>query len=241
MAANAAGEIRRAPRIAIAAAPWTWRIRERTLIVAPPAPYRVIGWAPLGGGMTRANAIMNHQIALNDRAATEAPGPYLRRLASRFGLDPRRTVAMMTGADITRAGFATIRRDGFAASAWCSAGCSNALRVGDRATVATTAVGTINLIVAIGRPLTDAAMAEALQIAVEARVAAVIDAGVASARSGAPATGTGTDCVAIAAPEIATGKRAGAIVYCGKHTLAGEMIGRAALRACATALMRSRG
>lgn len=146
---------------------------------------------------------------------------------------------MMTGADIGRAGFATVRRAGFTVGAWCSAGCSNALRVGDRASVDAPVAGTINLIVAISRSLTDSALAEALQIAVEARVAAVIDARIASVRSGAPATGTGTDCVTIAAPDGAARSRVGAIVYCGKHTLPGEMIGRAVLRACAAALARS--
>jgi adenosylcobinamide amidohydrolase len=241
MAANAAADIRRAARRQAAVAPWSWRIHDRTLIVELPVPYRVIGWAPLGGGLVRASAILNHRIAMDDRAATEAPRAYLRRVARQLGFDPGRTIAMMTAADIPRAGFATIRRGGLIASAWCSAGCSNALRVGDRATAGTPAAGTINLIAAINRPLTDAALAEALQIAVEARVAAVLDAGIKSVRSGASATGTGTDCVAIAAPEIAAANRAGAIVYCGKHTLIGETIGRAALRACAAALARSIG
>jgi adenosylcobinamide amidohydrolase len=111
--------------------------------------------------------------------------------------------------------------------------------VGDRATAGAPIAGTINLVVAISRSLTDSALAEALQIAVEARVAAIFDAGIASLRSGAPATGTGTDCITIAAPERAARSRADAIIYCGKHTLAGEIIGRAALRACAAALARS--
>ena len=76
--------------------------------------------------------------------------------------------------------------------------------------------GTINIIVTINQPLTRAAMAEALQIAVEARVAAIHDGGSGEHESGAIATGTGTDCIAVAAPVPAS--RANSIVYCGKHT-----------------------
>jgi adenosylcobinamide amidohydrolase len=97
--------------------------------------------------------------------------------------------------------------------------------------------GTINIIVTINQPLTRSAMAEALQIAVEARVAAVSEAGVASVRSGAIATGTGTDCITVAAPMPAS--RANSIIYCGKHTLPGELIGRAVMRSCAVAIARA--
>jgi adenosylcobinamide amidohydrolase len=104
----------------------------------------------------------------------------------------------------------------------------------DRHKLRTLKPGTINLIVAINQPFTRSAMAEALQIAVEARVAAIHDAGVVSVRSGAIATGTGTDCIAVAAPISAS--RATSVAYCGKHTLAGELIGRAVMRSCAVAI-----
>ena len=80
-------------------------------------------------------------------------------------------------------------------------------------------------------------MIEAVQIAVEARVAALHDAAVMSLRSSTPATGTGTDCVAVAAPIPQA--RTDAIIYCGKHTLPGELIGRAVIRSCAVALARA--
>jgi len=198
------------------------------------APFRVLGWAPLGAGFKRARAIANHQVLRDDRSATDAPRDYLRRLVRAMGLEPHAAVAVMTGASIRRVAYASAMRGTLAAGAWCTAGCSNALRVGDRATVADTRPGTINLIVAVNEPLSDGATAEALQIATEARVLAVYEAGVISTRSGKPATGTGTDCIVIAAP---AGNHAHP--YCGKHTLAGELIGRAALASCTKALKRS--
>lgn len=195
------------------------------------APFRVLGWAPLGAGLRRARAIANHQVFEDDRGATDAPRDYLRRLMRRLALDPRATVAMMTGASVRRAVYSAAHRGALAAGAWCTAGCTNALRVGDRATVADTRPGTINLIVAVNEPLSEGAMAEALQLATEARVLAVQEAGVISTRSGKPATGTGTDCIVIAAPI-----RGQPHPYCGKHTLIGELIGRAALASCMKAL-----
>lgn len=161
-------------------------------------------------------------------------------------------VGMMTGAQVARLGHASLRRDGLTVGAWCTAGCSNALRVGDRSTAGVPRAGdaqcpqarrirpgTINIIVTINQPLTRSAMAEALQIAVEARVAAVHDAGVKSIQSGGIATGTGTDCIVVAAPVADRSDRANSILYCGKHTLTGELIGRAVMRSCATAIARA--
>ena len=177
--------------------------------------------------------VVNHQVGENDRIATESPRPYLRGIVRELGFDSRTAVAMMTGAKVRRAVHSSVARGSLRASAWCTAGCSNALRVGDRATFNEAPLGTINLIVALNQPMEPSAMAEAIQIATEARVLAVQQAGVLSKRSGKPATGTGTDCIVIAAPIGTPAHR-----YSGKHTLAGELIGRAVLKSCVTALAR---
>ncbi len=215
--------------------PWRWRITARTLIVRFPVPYRTLGWAPLGGGYARTRLISNHQVDKSDRRATEAPQIVLRRWIRALEPGAGAAVSMMTGAQVGNAVYVCVRRGALAVAAWCTAGCSNALRAGDRATVADTRPGTINLIVAINEPLGDAALAEAIQIATEARVLAVQQTALMSTRSGLPATGTGTDCIVIAAP---AGPRAHP--WCGKHTLLGELIARAALKSCARALARSR-
>jgi adenosylcobinamide amidohydrolase len=201
-------------------------------------PYRTLGWAPLGGGYARTRLISNHQVDRDNRRATEFPRAYLRRRIR--ALEPgaaaaASTVAMMTGAQVADAAYVCMRRGALVVAAWCTAGCSNALRAGDRATVADTRPGTINLIVAINQPLGVTAMAEAIQIATEARVLAVQLAGIISTRSGLSATGTGTDCIVIAAP---LGPRAHP--WCGKHTLVGELLARAAVKSCASAIARSR-
>jgi adenosylcobinamide amidohydrolase len=106
-------------------------------------------------------------------------------------------------------------------------GLGNALRAGDRpATLAR--VGTINLLVHVGVPLTDEGLLEASAIATEAKSAALFDARVPSRQSRALATGTGTDCTVLACPRAAS--RAVA-AYAGKHTAIGAAVGAAVGRA----------
>jgi adenosylcobinamide amidohydrolase len=210
--------------------PWDWKISERSLIIRLAEPHRVLSWALLGGGQRRADTIINHQFMLDNQDAAEHPRRYLAQLAKRLRLNPRTVVAMMTGADVRKTGYAIARSGDWAVGAWCTAGCSNALRIGDPAT-ARMAPGTINLAVVINQHLSNAAMAEALAMATEARVAAIQEAGIASTRTKRPATGTGTDCIV-----VASSSRGRAQQYCGKHTLLGELIGKAALRSCTRAL-----
>jgi len=228
---------RRARDAKSGASPWRWRIGARTLWVVPDQACRVLSWAPLGGGVRIAHLLANHQIELDDREAMRRPRACLAAVVRAAGYDPRRTVALMTGAEVARAGYALAARAGVIAGAWCTAGFSNALRVGDRATVLSSHAGTINIIVVVNHPLIRAAMVEAVAIATEARALAVLEAEIESVRSGAPATGTGTDCIAIAAP-LRADAHAGR--YCGKHTLLGELIGRAVLESCKRAIRRMR-
>lgn len=181
--------------------------------------------------MRRATLIGNHQVAIDDRGATESPSRYLSKIIRDMKYDPAHSVMMMTGVDIRRVRIARAMHDRIIVQAWCTAGCSNALRVGDTATVEHLTPGTINIIVAVNEPLSVPALIEAMQLAVEARVAAMLTAGVKSTVSGASATGTGTDCVAIAAPISPHN-----VKYCGKHTRLGELIGRVVLKACTAAL-----
>lgn len=104
------------------------------------------------------------------------------------------------------------------AVAVATVGLSNAERVGTRLDRRGRDWGTINIAVRLNRGLTPEAMIEALTIIAQARTAAVID-----ARVDLPtgrATGTGTDCTAIAAPR-------GPADYTGLHTDIGEAIGKA--------------
>jgi adenosylcobinamide amidohydrolase len=161
----------------------------------------------------------------------EPPAVYLQRRAHQLGLVDT-TVGMMTGVKLERlsqhhTGFASLH-----VSCFATVGCSNVLTVGDKGNyLEDVSPGTINLIVICNQPLTLGAMVEAVEITTEAKVRALYEAGVRSVVSGLPATGTGTDCIAIACP--LQGK---AHQYGGKHTKLGELVGRATLRCIAEGL-----
>ncbi len=118
-------------------------------------------------------------------------------------------------------------------------GCGNALSVGEPASVTieepAPPLHTINMILTVQPGLSDEAMVEAVQIVTEGRVRALYEKDIKSCRSDLPATGTGTDCVAI----ISLGD--GVERYCGKHTKLGELIGGAAYISVAKGLALATG
>ena len=143
-------------------------------------------------------------------------------------------VGLMTSRNIERHHFREARVEKQTAACLATAGLSNAERVGRRQGLRQKA-GTINLLVQAGGSLSDAAMIEALSIAVEARTLAVLEAGFATGPDGAAATGTGTDCVVIASP-IAIPTGGDEAVFAGLHTALGEAVGAAVLAAMRVAV-----
>jgi adenosylcobinamide amidohydrolase len=126
-------------------------------------------------------------------------------------------LAFMTSRDITRHHSRRAKVEAVEAACLTTVGLSNAERVGARKTIPAK-TGTINTLVWVSRPLTDGAFVEALSIAVEARTAAILETRPAGAR---PDTGTGTDCMIVAAP--LTGEP---LHWAGLHTAAGEAVGK---------------
>ena len=201
-----------------AVTPWSATVRDRTLIISFPEPYLVISWAPLNGGLLQARSILNHQVRTNEYPSTD-PASFLLTLAQRLEV-PAPVVGLMTGVLMEKLVRRTIRQDSLLLECFATVGLSNALTVGEPATY-DEKPGTINLLVALNQPLTEAALVEAVAMITEAKTRSLFDTGVKSALSATLATGTGTDCVAIACPQGETKYH-----YCGKHTLLGELLGR---------------
>lgn len=181
-----------------------------------PRPMRVLSWAPHGAGYTRASAILWREV----RNADLTPGFDAESwLTAQMPLD---AVGMLTSRDVGTFHQARAVVEGVAC--WCvvTAGLSNAESVGRRLPYHTADYGTINLGVVLEAALTEAAQLEAMAIAVQARTAGVMAAGLQLATG--PATGTGTDCVALACD-------AGDGRYAGLHTAVGEAVGAAVLEA----------
>jgi adenosylcobinamide amidohydrolase len=205
--------------------PFTIQVGKDALIVSFPAPARTLSWAVLNGGFRRADHIVNHCVA-GDLMFPAQPDRWLERAARNLALQGT-VVAMATAVGMTNAVQASKSGGGAEVTCFATVGCGNALAVGDPAAVAVaqapTPLHTINMIVLVQPALTDEALVEAIQIATEGRVRALYEAKIQSSVSNLPASGTGTDCIAVASIGSGPG-----VPYCGKHTELGELIGCAA-------------
>lgn len=180
-----------------------------------PREMRVLSWAPHGAGYVTARQILWREVRNADLTPDFDAEAWLSAQM------PAGAVGMLTSRDVGTWGQARAEVEG--ARAWCvvTAGLSNAEAVGRRLPYHTADYGTINLGIALEAGLTKAAQLEAMAIAVQARTAAVMEAGLELATG--RATGTGTDCIALAC-DAGTGR------YAGLHTAVGEALG-AAVRA----------
>jgi adenosylcobinamide amidohydrolase len=207
----------------------TLDLAPRWLVVRLSDEHVMTSWAPVGGGVCRARVVAWHEVQGAELAPPIDAGQLLAdRLAAR-GLGG--AVGLLTARRLDRHVRAISRRDGVIAEVVATVGLGNQLRVGDPPEIErAAAAGTINILCRLSTPLTPAAALEALSIAAEARTVAVREAAVPSERTGRFATGTGTDCIVIAAP-VAVGQPAAA--HAGKHTAIGHVIGAAVAEAIA--------
>lgn len=182
-------------------------------------PMRVLSWAVNRPGIVTARQILWREVRNadlpEDLDVTEWLGA---QLAARGAGD---SVAFLTSRDVRAYVDRSAQVGAVRARAVATVGLSNAERVGTRMDRSGHDWGTINIAVVIDAAqggLSEAALLEAMSIAAQARTAAVIEAG--PDLPGGRATGTGTDCIAVAAPT-------GPMDYAGLHTEIGEAVGRA--------------
>lgn len=210
---------------------------DRFLVARLPGPHDVLSWAVVGGGRRQAETVAWHRVFNRELGPDTDPRALLRERLRDAGIPD--AVGLLTSASLEA--YTDVERecDGFSARCLATVGLGNALRAGDPpgggSTIAAAAkVGTINLLVRVSAPLAEEALAEALALAAEARTLAVLEAGVRSLRSGLPATGTGTDCVVVAAPPAGAGREP--LAYAGKHTAVGHLVGAAVEEAVRTGI-----
>ncbi|GAB3348839.1 adenosylcobinamide amidohydrolase [Lysobacter tyrosinilyticus] len=192
------------------------------------APHRMLSWAIVGGGRHRTRDVAWLQVRDGDlRPPLDAREFLLERLRER-GLDD--AVGLMTSASVATYTDECVQWGNITARCIATVGMGNALRAGDLPGTAAR-IGTINMLCALDHPLGEDAHLEALALAAEARALAVREANIPSTRSGEPSSGTGTDCIVVAAPDHAGGAR-----YAGKHTEVGHVLGAAVYAAVSQGL-----
>lgn len=204
---------------------------ERLLVARLGRPHRTLSWAVVGGGFARTDAVVWRYVSRGELGLEVDAEALLRGALADAGLEG--AVGLLTAR--TLGSFECVARHGggYAARAVATVGLGNALAAGDPP--GPLAVGTINVLAQVSHPLDDGALAEALALAAEARTAAVLQAAVPSQRSNEWATGTGTDCIVVAAPDDpgVTRER-----FVGKHTQLGALLGGAVREAVLRGALR---
>ncbi|MEM8795627.1 MAG: adenosylcobinamide amidohydrolase [Pseudomonadota bacterium] len=183
-------------------------------------PMRVLSWALNRPGFVMAERIVWREVRNADLPEDLDAGLWFQQELERTGYGE--AIGFLTSRNIEHFTKARVTREGVSVEVLATVGLSNAVRIGGEIAPVQVAAGTINIAVTVSCGLSEAAQIEALSIATEARTAAVIAHGpdLADGR----ATGTGTDCIAIAAPP-------GKMTHAGLHTPVGQAIGAAVLDA----------
>lgn len=184
------------------------------------SPHRVLSWSLIRPGFVTADTLLWREVRNADLPKDFDVADWLHKeLAERGTPD---AVTMLTSRDLEAYEVADTCVESVTARCVATVGLSNAEHIGTRLERSEAAWGTINIAVQIDQPLSDAALIELISIVAQARTAAVL--AVAHQLPTGLATGTGTDCIAVAAP-------AGDAPYAGMHTPVGEAVGHAAYQA----------
>ncbi|MDP3598188.1 MAG: adenosylcobinamide amidohydrolase, partial [Nitrospirota bacterium] len=169
-----------------------FRVSRKTLIVDLGGLRTVLSSAPKAGGLTRARYILNHQVAANSMVKGDRdknvrcadPARTLSQLA--LSLDIRDPfVGLMTAVSLADLVTVRVSHDEMWVEGFVTVGTSNAVRAGEpvilgRRMNSQTQAGTINLILVTNARLSGSAMVGMVQVATEAKTAALLQANVKS-------------------------------------------------------------
>lgn len=210
------------------AAPFTLGCARPWLLAEFAAPQRMVSWSLNRPGFAEATHVAWRQVRNSDLPADGSPVDWFRAQLAVAGLED--AVGMMTARDIASFVHRAVTIGDVEAHCVVTLGLNNGERIGTRiAEPRPYEPGTVNMLCHVSCPLTDAALLEAASLVAQARTVAIVEAG--HRRAGRVVTGTGTDCIVMAAPLGAE-----PAAFAGMHTAIGEAVGACALEATEVAL-----
>jgi adenosylcobinamide amidohydrolase len=185
------------------------------LVWAPGPGWRAVSTALVGGGIVPCAWWLDAQV--DKEYFHPDPVAHAREVAAGLGLAPDAGVAMLTAADVRR--WTVADDEGVLAAATVGLGLPvlAAVPAEVAAREAAEPVGTVNILVAVPAPLSDAALVNAVVTATEAKVQALAEAGL-------RATGTSSDAVCVACVDT---RGAEPEPYGGPRSLWGARLARA--------------
>lgn len=184
---------------------------------------RVLSWALHRPGFQTARHVTWREVRNADLPQDFAVERWMPQAFDEYGAPDH--VGFLTSRDVTAFNQSKAQVGETIASCVATVGLSNAEAIGTRLDRSDKDWGTINILVHVNAALSEAALIETLSIAASARTAAVMS--VDHVLPTGLSTGTGTDCIAVAA-------HTGHIQYAGMHTDIGEAVGRAVFDAVST-------
>jgi len=198
--------------------PFRLELSHPLLIVRFEGEQRILGWSLTKPGFATTRDVVWLEVRDADLGPHVDPLDFVRTKLSTQGLDD--AAAFMTAREIARHHLAQSRIGSAIVTCVTTVGLTNGEKVGERRGSHDCVAGTINTLVHVSHALSPGALVESISIATQARTAAIMDTN--KLRQGPAITGTGTDCIIVAAPEI------GSPATCaGLHTELGEAIGAA--------------
>ncbi|MGO0122115.1 adenosylcobinamide amidohydrolase [Desulfothermobacter acidiphilus] len=226
-------------------------LESNSLVVRLPGPSRVLSCSRLNGGYREdIEAVFNHHVPpeAHGRDPHTLPGGswqgYLAHTAQQLGLNPERSIGLLTAAHMENAATETLNFREIEVTAIATAGVDvNGGRAGDPARYYeaggewTYVGGTINIILLLDTDLTPPALVRAVVTATEAKTAALQELMAPSCYSRGLATGSGTDQIAVVAHSDSP-------ICCndaGHHSKLGELIGVTVKTAVKRALEKQTG
>ncbi len=214
------------------------QLQRPLLVVRFAAPQRMVSWSLNRPGFVEADEVAWLEVRNTDLTMDADPLHWFRARLEAAHLS--QAVGMMTSRDVTHHHFAMRQVEEAQAACLVTLGLNNGECVGTRFPLTafstggaeqtapeknqTTKIGTVNILVAVNLPLTDAALLEANSIVVQARTRAILDIGFRRPGNEEAISGTGTDCVVMASPLAPPQAQS---PYAGLHTAVGEAIGAA--------------
>jgi len=191
-------------------------------------PQRMLSWSVNRPGLVDASRVAWRQVGSDDLIVGLDPADWFARKLD--DADLSMAVGMMTSRDVATYVHTMRRVDDLEAHAVITLGLNNGEHVGRRSDAAA-ATGTINILCHVSSPLSEAALLEAASVVTQARTVALVEAGYRRPGTDAIVTGTGTDCIVMAAPVGPS-----PAPYAGMHTAIGEAVGGCVLEATRAAL-----
>ena len=194
------------------------KINNRFIHIQFDRPKKFLSWAIVGGGESTGQDIYWAKVHEKELPIHLDPIEVLKRRMVNDGING---IGLMTSARIEDPSLSSFEKGGISVKCLSTVGMGNALRVGDPAR-SYPRVGTINIVLSVNCALNMNAKLEALSIISEARTLAVLENKIQSTKSEKLSTGTGTDCMILACEAEGVEQ-----TYSGKHTIIGELIGKA--------------